>query len=416
LNNINYLLSIIGAKSIFLLFFILSSTIILSLLFSSSISFVKSIYAQSESNTIKIRNLAIDLGNGIKTNAQLTFPSIGNGPYPGVLLVNLGGPQDMNDTAEIIANGKPKTIKQFWQIAQYLSEKGFAVLRFDKRGAEGNGTINNNIWSNATFNDLKKDAQKALSVLMQQPEVDIHKISIIGHSEGTQIAPRITIDNPDKIKNIILMSASAQNESQSTYNNILRILQYAKEVIDKNKDGLISIKESAKSPMKQMLFINDSNGSLTFDPQFKPIQIKNNNSGNSNNSGSYVSVDNGIKPFLMNIIRPPTKSELSSPCDNLQDCPIMKNSSLALLPLLSIIDKVPSNTSILMLEGENDSPEQVLMLNQRLNDMHHPDHSFIIYKGLGHLFYPSPKLFPQMGPIPEYVLHDIFLWLSDHSK
>ena len=262
MNNINYSLSIIGAKSIFLLLFILSSTIILSLLFSPSIPFVKSIYAQSETNTIKIRNLTIDLGNGIKTNAHSTFPSTGNGPYFAVLLVNLGGPQDMNDTAEIIVNGAPKTVKQFWQISQYLSEKGFAVLRFDKRGTEDNGTINDNVWLNATFNDLKKDAQKALSVLMQQPEVDIHKISIIGHSEGTQIAPRIAIDNPGIIKNIILMSASAQNESQSTYNNILSILQYAREVVDKNKDGLISIKEAVNSPMKQMLFINDPNGSL----------------------------------------------------------------------------------------------------------------------------------------------------------
>jgi esterase/lipase len=188
--------------------------------------------------------LTIDLGNGIKTNAQLTFPSVGKGPYSAVLLVNLGGPQDMNDTAEIIVNGKPKTVKQFWQIAQYLSEKGFAVLRFDKRGTEGNGSINDNVWLNATFNDLKKDAQKALSVLTQQPEVDIHKISIIGHSKGTQIAPRIAIDNPGKIKNIILMRASAQNESQSTYNNILSIVQYAKEAVDKNKDGLVSIKEA----------------------------------------------------------------------------------------------------------------------------------------------------------------------------
>ena len=81
---------------------------------------------------------------------------------------------------------------------------------------------------------------------MQQPEVDIHKISILGHSEGSHIAPRIAIDNPGKIKNIILMGASAQNESQSTYSNILGILQYAKEVVDKNKDGLISINEDCK--------------------------------------------------------------------------------------------------------------------------------------------------------------------------
>ena len=94
----------------------------------------------------------------------------------------------------------------------------------------------------------------------------------------------------------------------------------------------------------------------------------------------------------------------------------MKNSSLALPSLLSIIDKIPSNTNILLLEGENDSPEQVLMLNQRLNEIHHPNHYFIVYPGLGHSFYPSPKWTNYDGPIPEYVLYDIFLWLEEHTK
>ena len=44
-----------------------------------------------------------------------------------------------------------------------------------------------------------------------QPEVDAKRISIIGHSEGTIIAPRVAIDNSTKVKNIILMGTVAQN-------------------------------------------------------------------------------------------------------------------------------------------------------------------------------------------------------------
>jgi uncharacterized protein len=99
---------------------------------------------------------------------------------------------------------------------------------------------------NATFNDLKQDTEKDLAVLMQQPEVDIHKKSILGHSESSFIAPRIAINNQDKIKNIILMGASSQNESESTYHNILDILQYAKTAVDKKKDRLISIQEKCQ--------------------------------------------------------------------------------------------------------------------------------------------------------------------------
>jgi len=76
--------------------------------------------------------LVIGLGNGVKTNAQLTYPTVGKGPFPGVLLIHGAGPIDMNYGGI------------FWQIDKYLSERGFVVLRYDKRGIGGNGTIINN--------------------------------------------------------------------------------------------------------------------------------------------------------------------------------------------------------------------------------------------------------------------------------
>ena len=63
--------------------------------------------------------------------------------------------------------------KLFWQIAEYLSERGFVVLRYDKRGIGENRTIvNNTLWGNMPYGDLKQDAEKAVNVLLQQPEVD----------------------------------------------------------------------------------------------------------------------------------------------------------------------------------------------------------------------------------------------------
>src|SRR3979411_1976567 len=131
--------------------------------------------AQQYIQTIKYRNLVLDLGKGVKTKAQLTFPAVGNGPFPGVLLVHAAGPADMNYTTGIHN-------KLFWQIAQYLSERGFVVLRYDTRGIGANSTIiNDNVWGNMTSNDLIQDAEKAVNVLAQQPEVDVKRISMIGH-------------------------------------------------------------------------------------------------------------------------------------------------------------------------------------------------------------------------------------------
>jgi hypothetical protein len=37
----------------------------------------------------------------------------------------------------------------------------------------------------------------------------------------------------------------------------------------------------------------------------------------------------------------------------------------------------------------------------------------ITYPDLGHLFYPSSQWLTAFGPIQEYVLQDLFGWLSD---
>jgi len=47
--------------------------------------------------TISRRDLVIDLGYGLTTDAQLTFPSVGEGPFPGVLLIPGGGTPDMDE-------------------------------------------------------------------------------------------------------------------------------------------------------------------------------------------------------------------------------------------------------------------------------------------------------------------------------
>ena len=167
--------------------------------------------AQQYIQTIKYRNLVIDLGNAVKTNAQLTYPAIGKGPFPGVLLISGSGANDKNGTLGFVHKNGPKPLTPYLQMAQYLSERGFAVLRYDKRGIGANFTINQNVWGNATINNLIHDAEKALNILTLQPEVDPKRISILGHSEGTIIAPRVAIDNSTKVKNIILIGTVAQN-------------------------------------------------------------------------------------------------------------------------------------------------------------------------------------------------------------
>jgi uncharacterized protein len=313
--------------------------------------------AQQYIQTIKFRNLVIDLGNGIKTKAQLTFPAIGKGPFPGVLLISGSGANDKNGTLGFVYKNGPKPLTPFWQIAQFLSERGFAVLRYDKRGIGANITINHNVWGNATINDLIHDAEKALNILTLQPEVDPKRISIIGHSLGTIIAPRVAIDNSTKVKNIILMATVAQNARDLVHYQAVSVpSEYATQVLDKNHTGLISIQQIAKDPVLRLRLV-PSSVYLTFFRTNNTKVISNalvNEFANNTIGAGYISIDKQIKPLLMKRYENLSSFNLSK-CNMLENCPVWYRSEFSLIPTLSIIGNVSKSTGILMLNGENDS-------------------------------------------------------------
>jgi uncharacterized protein len=86
------------------------------------------VLAQQYIQTIKYRNLVTDLGNGVKTNAQLTYPAVGKGPFAGVLLIAGTGALDKNGTSGFVHKNGPKPPTPYLQIAEYLSQ--FLFKRF----------------------------------------------------------------------------------------------------------------------------------------------------------------------------------------------------------------------------------------------------------------------------------------------
>jgi hypothetical protein len=383
---------------------LLISTLALSCLSTSNFKQQDQAQAQQYIQTIRYRNLVIDLGNGVETNAQLSFPVIGKGPFPGVLLVPGAGPADMNYGGI------------FSQIAQYLSERGFVVLRYDKRGIGENGTIiDNNVWGNMTYNDLKQDAQKAVNVLIQQPDVDAKKVTMIGHSEGGEIVTRVATDNPTKVKNIALMAARILNPRDVAYYLYVDFpLGYAKLVLDKNNNGSFSLQEASQDQIFQSMVGGNISFILT---QSLPDGTKLLKSGYNPNNDRYIKINTELKPSLERRF----EHALEGPkCENPMEgpCPIYLNSVLGLNSTLSIIGNISSFTGILILHGQNDSGSRVqqsFLLQQRLIELNHPDHTLITYPDLGHHFYPSSIWTTESGPVPEYVLADLYSWLEANS-
>jgi alpha-beta hydrolase superfamily lysophospholipase len=385
-------------------------------------------YSQQDLPLMKSKNLQIELDDNLTTNAQLTFPVVGQGPYPGILLITGSGAEDMNETAGFVRVNETTGEKDyppvpFFQIAQYLSERGFAVLRYDKRGVGENHTIlDANVWGNLTIDDLKHDAEKALAVLLQQPEVDNNnKITIIGHSEGTTLAPRVAIDNPDKVNNIVLMGTLAQNMTDILHFQTVTLpLQYAKEVLDKKGDGSLSLQEASQDLVFERLIGGNLSVILT---QSLPNGTSFLNPEYNRNNDTSINIERELKPALEQneksffaSSKPRAGSIEEGKCANLEGCDAYEKSFLAFDLNLRIIGKVPLNTAVLILNGENDTQtpvQQALLLQQRLTEAKHPDHTLITYPNLGHEFHPSSQWFTENGPIPEYVLQDIFSWLSD---
>jgi alpha-beta hydrolase superfamily lysophospholipase len=369
--------------------------------------------------------MVIDLGNGLETNARLNLPAVGDGPYPGVLLVPGSGTTDMNETTGSYTRIDNETgalvyppARPFFDISQYLSERGFAVLQYDKRGFGANMTIlDSNVWGNITVDHLIQDAQRALDVLTQQPEVDSDNVTLVGHSEGTTIVPRIAINNSDKVDNIVLMGTLAQNLREIGNYQIMVPVIYAQEVLDHDHNGLISLQEASEDPVFRSLvgnltlFLTQNISSLN--GTAKPM-----NSQYDKNNGTLISINDELKPRLIDQLKSLSVVTPGKKCNGLMvECPIRINSQYSLAPNLDVIGKVSPNISILIQQGENDSQtpiQQAFLLQQKLTELGHPDHSLITYPNLGHLFYPSSQWVTTIGgPMEHKVLEDLFEWISD---
>jgi pimeloyl-ACP methyl ester carboxylesterase len=380
-------------------------------------------HAQSELQTTKYRNMVIDLGNGLETNARLNLPATGDGPFPGVLLVPGSGPIDMNETGGAVRIGNETgsliypPARPFFDIAEYLSQRGFAVLQYDKRGVGANFTIlDSNIWGNTTVTDLENDAEKALDVLIQQPEVDSNGVTLVGHSEGTMYVTRLAVSNPDIVDKIVLMGTLALGYHEEAYYQAVTLpILYAQQILDHNHNGFISVQEALKDRVFHSIPINLTQA-LTQNITTINGTVEQLNPKYNMNNDTFISINDELKPRLIDQLRSASVVTQDEKC-GLKPCAIWLKSQYSAIPNVDIISKVPFSTSILIMNGKNDSQtplQHAFLLQQKLTEVRHPDHTLITYPDLGHLFYPSSQWITVAGgPMEPKVLEDLFGWLSD---
>lgn len=163
-------------------------------------------------------------GASISLSGTLTHPSSG-GPFPAVVLISGSGPQDRDET---IFGHKP-----FHVLADALTRKGIAVLRFDDRGV-GQSTGD---FASATTEDFASDVRAGIAWLQQQPLIDSRRIGLIGHSEGGVIAPMIASQSGD-IAFLVLLAAPGISGEEVLYEQaalISKAAGHSPQTIETNK-------------------------------------------------------------------------------------------------------------------------------------------------------------------------------------
>ena len=191
---------------------------------------------------------------GVTLAGTLTMPSAG-GNFTTVILITGSGPQNRDE--EIMGH------KPFLVIADYLTRRGIAVLRYDDRGvAQSTGNFNT-----STTADFANDAESAMAYLKTRKEVNPQKIGLMGHSEGGVVSTMVAARSNDVGFIVMLAGTGVRGDAlmllqeEAVYKasglpeaKVAELIKINARVFDRvvNTDEAVSQKEIAEfmTPMK----------------------------------------------------------------------------------------------------------------------------------------------------------------------
>lgn len=155
-------------------------------------------------------------------NGILAIPNDIRALIPAVVLVHGSGPSNMDE--------KVGNVYPFKDLANGLSEKGIAVLRYDKRTFVYGKEMRYDIGMSVKEETIE-DAILAADFLRKDSRIDANKIFIAGHSMGGMLAPRIDAEGGN-FAGIIIMAGSPR--------------KFEEILLDQNNDVLNSLNKFLK--------------------------------------------------------------------------------------------------------------------------------------------------------------------------
>jgi dienelactone hydrolase len=156
----------------------------------------------------EVEEVSFPARDGVRLAGTVTRPP-GPGPHPAVALSTWYGPTDRDQT---VAGHKPFAI---W--ADELTRRGFATLRFDKRGVGASGGD----FETTTTRDAADDLGHAVAFLRGRPEIDPDRIGLTGHSEGSHISADAAAADP-RIAFCVMMTPAGVAEEETFETELFR--------------------------------------------------------------------------------------------------------------------------------------------------------------------------------------------------
>ncbi len=192
------------------------------------------------------RDVSIQTDDGVSLAGTLTIPNAASTPMPGFVLVHGSGCNDRDETIG------PNKI--FAQLANRLSNDGYAVLRYDKRSCGKSG---------GKFPErdrLIADARDAIAYLRSQPGIDPKRIYVLGHSEGGELAPSIAIAD-GHLRGIVLLAPPALPLEQILKQQLLRKVSSAnRAATEKQVQVQLDAIASGKKPSAESRWLQSTFG------------------------------------------------------------------------------------------------------------------------------------------------------------
>lgn len=370
----------------------------LAILFAAGLLGEQTALAQT-SATVEHEQLSFAFGD-FTAGGQLDYPAdVAHAPV--VVLIPGSGPEDRN--ADIGTPGQPPSSHIFLDIADALTARGFAVMRYDKHYVSGYGEVDyQSFYTKLDVPQMLADAETVLLAAESDAHVDPQHVFLYGWSEGSTVAAALAVKHPE-LAGVIFQGAVVEPWRELFEYQAIAVAQpYLRSFGSQLSPADLqraNTGDGGRVATQYLSFVapGAANGDYTIDPSFDV------------DADGKLDVEREFLPAL----------------ETTFDAAFQPDGVFAIYAperaLPPVLDHAPalSRVPTLLLQGGRDAnvpPTDAVRFNAALH-LHGGDHALRLYPGLGHsLGRTRSRLTDDFQPIDAQPLSDLARWLTQQLQ